>query len=374
MIRTIKSLTMLLLIALIPALFLQISSINALTPSFTYVTVNKYELFISPYNLTNISLLLQNASESIYAELYELTYQHIINILAEKAEQGLQVYVVLSAYTYDGIPYSEEEAVQYLENHGVHVKFLSNFYYVHSKVFVIDNRTTIISTNNPTYYGLTEDKGLAIAIYNKTISTWFATIILNDYKGYFPAYTYPGLVVSPINSYYQLYGLFSSPSSTIYAAFEEIYSDSGLTNALLSHQKHIIITTRNDVGLPTTYDLTAKVAVVGNYTYIGSINLSNTSLFQNRELGIIIKNDRLAVEIASIIENWSGYTTTNHTSLEHYQTSTNYTTYPNSSSQISHFTKGLEQITESINKNTMIALVAVVLFIISFYVAVEKKK
>jgi hypothetical protein len=67
--------------------------------------------------------------------------------------------------------------------------------------------------------------------------------------------------------------------------------------------------------------LTAKAIVVGNYVYIGSINLDYTSLHQNRELGIIIVNPTIAEEVRDVILQWySEYTgqapkpTTNSTS------------------------------------------------------------
>jgi hypothetical protein len=67
--------------------------------------------------------------------------------------------------------------------------------------------------------------------------------------------------------------------------------------------------------------LTAKAIVVGNYVYIGSINLDYTSLHQNRELGIIIENPVIAEEVRGVILQWySEYTgqapkpTTNSTS------------------------------------------------------------
>ena len=361
---------------------------HASSTSFTFLTINRYQLFISPYNMTNISLLLQNATKSIYAELYELTYQPLINILANKANQGVSVYIVLSAYAYGGIPSDEESAVQYLESHGAHVKFLSNFYYIHSKVFVINNSTVIISTNNPTYYGFHYDKGVAIAIFNSTIATWFATIILNDYNEYFPYYNYPGLVISPINSFSQLYGLFSYNSSTIYAAFEEIYSDSDLTNVLLSHEHSIIITSRNDVNLQTIYDLTAKVAVIDNYVYIGSINLSHNSLFDNRELGIIIKNNMLAEEMKNVIERWSNYmiknqtissTTKTNTTAPHNITTitpaeTTNTMTDISEHGISSIIDILKQSVMMATKNTYIVLAILMILILTFYIIVEKKK
>jgi len=313
----IKTYFLLFLVLNLPFLSILAISEQVLTAHFTYVTVSKYQILVSPYNMTDIVDLLKDAQNAIYIEVYELTYQDIAYVLADKAQSGVDVYLVLSGNVYGGIPSEEYSIVQYLNSSGVHVKFLKGFHYVHSKVFVIDNKTVIISTNNPTYSGLTHDLGVALVIYNSTIATWFSTIILNDYNEYFPNYNYPGLVISPINSYSQLYNLFSYPSSSIYAAFEEVYTDSGLTDALLSHQNVYVIASRTDLNIPTIQGLTAKIAVVGDYVYVGSINLSKSSVNSNRELGIIIMNDTLAKQMKSIIMSWYG------TSTETSTTSTN---------------------------------------------------
>ncbi|WP_243675628.1 phospholipase D-like domain-containing protein [Vulcanisaeta distributa] len=51
-------------------------------------------------------------------------------------------------------------------------------------------------------------------------------------------------------------------------------------------------------------DLTAKAIVVGNYVYVGSVNLDYNSLNSNRELGIIIENPQIAQEITTVIQQW----------------------------------------------------------------------
>lgn len=299
-----KNSFLLLIIITLPLLTNLTFSQVVTTTHFSYVTVSKYEILVSPNNMTDIVNLLEEANKSIYIEAYLLTYQSLANVLASKAKSGVQVYLVLSSNVYGGIPSDENSLVQYLESSGVHVKFVSHFYYVHSKVYVIDNKTIIISTNNPSYYGFTHNLGVAIVIYNSTIATWFSTIILNDYNYYFPSYNYTGLVISPINSYSQLKGLFSYNSPTIYASIEEIYSDSDLTTLLLSHQNKFVVASRTDQNIPTNHDLTAKVVVVGDYVYIGSINLSHTSVYSNRELGIIIMNSTLAKQMESLIMHW----------------------------------------------------------------------
>jgi hypothetical protein len=60
----------------------------------------------------------------------------------------------------------------------------------------------------------------------------------------------------------------------------------------------------SELGAVMVPDLTAKAIVVGNYVYIGSINLDYTSLHQNRELGIIIENPVIAEEVRGVILQW----------------------------------------------------------------------
>jgi len=74
-----------------------------------------------------------------------LTYQDLANVLANKSQSGVEVYLVLSGKVYKEIPNNEYSIVQYLNSSGVHVKYLHEFNYVHSKVFVIDNKTVIIN-------------------------------------------------------------------------------------------------------------------------------------------------------------------------------------------------------------------------------------
>ena len=73
--------------------------------------------------------------------------------------------VVLSSNVYGGIPSDEEQLVSELNSSGVHVKFLSGFQYVHSKVFIINNCTVILGSINPTYYGIHKDHGVDLDIH-----------------------------------------------------------------------------------------------------------------------------------------------------------------------------------------------------------------
>ncbi len=249
----------------------------------------------------------------MYAEVYELTYQPLINELANLAQRGgVEVYVVLSGNVYGGIPKEEYSAVNELISSGAHVSFNYGYDYVHSKVFVVDNETVIIGSINPTYYGFERDLGIDLVIENSSIAQVFAEIILTDYHNEsITQINYPGIVVSPINSAEYLEDLLSQPG-TLYMAMEELYPSSGMYGLILTHSDRLILVgqhTENEEAVSELNavmikDLTAKAIVIGDYVYVGSVNLDYNSLNHNRELGIIIENPQIAQEITTIIQQW----------------------------------------------------------------------
>ncbi|WP_054845994.1 phospholipase D-like domain-containing protein [Sulfuracidifex tepidarius] len=195
------------------------------------------------------------------------------------------------------------------------MRFQYNFTYVHSKVFVIDNSTVILGSMNPTYYGFNIDKSIDLVVQNSTIARVYATIILNDYRN-IPtnSVNYPGVVVSPINSDNYISTLLSQPG-TLYIAMEELYPSSDLFSEISSHNTIVgVVATYSEdseaasqFGFSQVKDMVAKVIVVGDYVYVGSVNLDSTSLSQNRELGIIIKDPQLASQLESVITSWGGH-------------------------------------------------------------------
>ena len=265
-------------------------------------------VIVGPQNATAIATYISKAQNAVYIEAYALTWRDLAQTLASLAQKGVQVYVVLSGNVYGGVPTTEKQLVQYLQQNGVHVAYNYDFRYVHTKAFVIDNKTVILGSINPTYSGVTNDLGLDVVVENSTLARQIATIILNDYKGVYPSYNYVGIVISPINSYRYLSWLLDRPGRA-YAAVEEIYSSSGLADALMGKAAVAIARVTDVQGVRTVSDLTAKVIVVGDYVYVGSVNLSGNSINNNRELGLLLHCPSLAKAAVALIYQWAGMTT-----------------------------------------------------------------
>ncbi|GAB6944177.1 phospholipase D-like domain-containing protein [Vulcanisaeta sp. JCM 14467] len=306
--------------AIIIALFIIVALPILVHAQGWYVAINSSQvaIVVSPTNSSYILSVINEARCCIYVEAYELTYQPLVNELASLAQRGVAVYVVLSGNVYGGVPEEEYAVVSELRGAGVHVSFNYGFDYVHSKVFVIDNETVIIGSINPTYYGFEHDLGIDLIINNSSIASVFANIILDDYHNVsITQINYPGIVVSPINSYEYLSDLLSQPG-TLYMALEELYPSSSLYGLIQEHNNRLILVGShgenyyvvNELGAVMINDLTAKAIVVGNYVYVGSINLDYTSLHENRELGIIIENPQVAHDVIAVIQQWYGTSTT----------------------------------------------------------------
>ncbi len=319
-----------------PALVLTLLMASVVHGASWYVALNttQVSLVVGPTNSSVVLNYVGEAREAVYMEVYELTYTPLINELVSLARHGVAVYVVLSCNVYGGVPQGELNAVGELRMAGAHVSFNCLYEYVHSKVFVIDNETVILGSINPTYYGFTRDLGIDLVIHNSTIARVFASIILSDYYNKtLEAVGYPGVVVSPINSQEYLSELLSQPGPLV-MAMEELYPSSGMYGLIQQHTQRLVLVGSHgenqyavsELGAEMISGLTAKAIVVGDYIYVGSVNLDYTSLHENRELGIIIENPVIANEVASVIESWAGMPSTSASSTSTPSSSPSSTT------------------------------------------------
>ncbi|BDC18858.1 phospholipase D-like domain-containing protein [Acidianus sp. HS-5] len=301
----------LILMLLSPTPLFSMHSYSSSPSWYVKIKTCQVSIILGPVNSTDIISCLYNG-KYVYAEVYELTCCQIANAIINAVKKGGEAFVVLSANVYGGIPSDEEQLVSELNSSGVHVKFLSGYQYVHSKAFIINNCTVILGSINPTYYGIHKDHGIDLDIRNFSIARAFACIILDDYYGKPVTVNYPGIVVSPINSECELSNILSQPGH-LYIAMEELYPSSGFYPTIEGHERTIVTSTysedncaKSQLGAVEIPDMTAKVIVVGNYVYIGSVNLDYTSIHCNRELGIVICNPTIARELSSLISNWAG--------------------------------------------------------------------
>jgi phosphatidylserine/phosphatidylglycerophosphate/cardiolipin synthase-like enzyme len=282
--------------------------ILVLTLSLAAATPIRLEVdavLVSPINTTKIIDYVNSAREAIYMEVYVFTYKPLADALVAAARRGVDVYVVLSSRVFGGVPQQARDIAKYLEENGVKVVWNRDFPNVHTKLYVIDNRTVIIGNINPTRSGFLRNKGVMLVINNSTLARQLATVVLNDFHGRYPRYNFPGVLISPINSQAGLEWILSQPG-TLYIAMEQIYVDSGLVPYILRYPEYYAVVARTNADIKTVFDdsLVAKIIVVGDYVYVGSINIGYYSIQRNREVGLLIHNPDLAHRMRTLILQW----------------------------------------------------------------------
>jgi cardiolipin synthase A/B len=284
-----------------------------------------YTLYTEPAKgFSPVYDLINGAKTSIDLTMYELEDSTAEKDLAAAEKRGVDVRVILDQREES----DNSAAYNYLKNNGVHVVYSwSKYYYTHEKSMVVDGTTAMIMTANLTsqYYSTSRD-----FLVTDTNAADVAAIVKAFNADYAHESVTPGdgadLVWSPTNSQTKLLALINGATSSLRIYSEEM-DDTAIENALVSAAKRGVdvqlggenedgeydraYTTLADAGVhisyysnPDGFYIHGKV-VEADYgksdakVFIGSENFSNTSLNENRELGLIISNTTIMSSIAT---------------------------------------------------------------------------
>ncbi len=265
---------------------------------------------------------ISGATSSVHMTMYYLSSHDVINALIAQHAAGHEVRVVLNQH-FPVTSMSNRSVYDMLRSAGVSVHWApSTFQFTHEKCVIIDRRQAWIMTMNATVTSPTANREyLAITEDPASVSEAEA-IFAADYAG--RAITPSGpLVVSPVNAQSVLDGLIYSATSTLDVEAEEL-GDRNTTTALVararvgvrvrvvlpdnslgsSAQAAVNALTGAGIQVVQTHSpyIHAKAMVVdGTQAFVGSENLSYTSLTQNRELGIVFSDAAAVSAVSSTI-------------------------------------------------------------------------
>lgn len=282
-----------------------------------------YTLKTLPGNVSWFYNQVNAAKSSIDLVMYELQDSTADTDLVNAAKRGVDVRVIL-----DKREQSENQtAYDDLTSGGVHVVWSdeSRYYYTHEKSMVVDDSYVDVMTLNlqSQYYSTTRDYAVVdsnakdVAAVTKTFNA--------DYKH--GAITPPvgaDLVWSPTNAQAKLTGLINNAKTSLQIECEEM-DDPTITSDLVAAAKRGVsvkvvgenedgeydseYTQLHNAGVQISYYSSSTgfyihgkviLADYGTSTAkieVGSQNFSNTSLTENRELGLIINNSAIESSI-----------------------------------------------------------------------------
>ena len=265
--------------------------------------------------------MISGARRSIWAELYLLTDADAIGALIARAAAGCDVRVLLEPAPYQAET-ANQDAFAQLAAAGADVRWsTARFTFTHAKVLAIDHATLAVLTLNLTASGLTGNREYAALDTDPADVAAMEELFVADQTGVPTAAPGGRLVTSPESSRASLLALFAGARSTLAIETEEL-SDAQAVNALVAAQARGVAVTLAWPGpaanAPSAFrklaaagatvravdrpSIHGKVAVAdGRNLYLGSANLTATSLDQNREVGLRLDDQVLAATIASTV-------------------------------------------------------------------------
>jgi phosphatidylserine/phosphatidylglycerophosphate/cardiolipin synthase-like enzyme len=293
---------------------------TALTPRSQPV-----ESFIGPSGLqTRMGDLIDGAQSSLDIQMYLFTVKELANKLVDAKVRGVAIRLIM-----DPDEPGNDNVEPILTSGGVNWKNASPLYtFSHAKYVIADHsQAVIMSMNwnvdamiNERNYGVVdrdaEDVSDLQAIFEQD---W---LLANGQSAAAPDLTCTRLIVSPTNSKMRLLDHIKSAQSTL--DIEVMYiSETTIRNEILAAKARgvtvrvivedssdEVIPVLQDAGIPVKvpgpYYLHAKLIIADDVAFVGSENMSFTSLSKNREIGALVFEPAAFAPIQSQFEtDWS---------------------------------------------------------------------
>lgn len=265
--------------------------------------------------------LIAGARRSIWGEMYLLTDAGAIDALASRAAAGCDVRLLLEPAPYQAQT-ANQDAYARLAAAGADVRWSTpRFTYTHAKVLIIDHARLGVLTMNLTASGLSGNREYALLDDAPADVAAMEAIVAADRTGATTAAPPLPLVTSPETTRPTLLALITSARQTLAIETEEL-ADGAVLDALVAARGRGVAVTLAwpgpAAGAPATFqDLAATGAIVravgappihgktiavdDRAAYVGSANLTATSLDANREVGLRLDDPALARALAATV-------------------------------------------------------------------------
>ncbi len=293
------------------------------------------EIFVYPDDRNELLRFINGTKRYLYIEVYELSDFKIESELVSLLKRGVSVYVMMEGNPVGGIDESEKYCVEDLWENGAKIYFMINapaehiydrYRFVHSKYIIRDGKEVLISTENFVKSAMVPcgNRGYGVIIRNSRFAQYLSKIFMDDIKNVSDVERYKGeyqnvspimhrklelrkpifrssnltaeisLVLSPDNSV-EMFDEFvrSQRKVDVEALYLKGYPYSSVKNIT----DRILVEKSYGPGMKEFYgrdknisSLHAKLMIGTTAVFLGSMNFANTSLFDNREVSVIIRS------------------------------------------------------------------------------------
>ncbi|MGL6236223.1 MAG: phospholipase D-like domain-containing protein [Segniliparus sp.] len=265
-------------------------------------------------NFQQVLKLIDGAQKSVDVTMYEFTDPAMRDALVAAAARGVNVRVVLDK---TGEQQKDQPVFDYLNAHGVQAVWddTADFRFTHQKTVTVDGETSAVMTGNftPEYYGTSRD--FAVIDTNKNDVAAIQDVFNHDFAGIggtkTDGYIPPNgdhLVWSPTTAQTKIFAMIDGAQHTL-SLDQQYVASQDIADHLVAAAQRGVDVNLTMVNNPSYYKYWDQLAAAGVHvhlygqnadTYIhaknivadnssaivGSINLSDNSMLNNRELAI----------------------------------------------------------------------------------------
>jgi phosphatidylserine/phosphatidylglycerophosphate/cardiolipin synthase-like enzyme len=265
---------------------------------------------------------IDGARESIEIAVYTFTDPDMLAAVGRAAARGVRVRALLERDPYLGAGSPDADRAA-LERAGVEVRWApTRFTFLHEKAMIVDAAVAVIGTMNFTSAGFLSNRELALVTTDPAEVMAASTVFEADWDER-PTPALATLISSPENSRIELAGLLESATRSL-DIYAEVLLD-GASVDLLAQRAGAEVAVRvllpppfEDRGwlvverlaasgvqlhdLSDPYGHAKAILVDGREAFVGSQNLTATSLDENRELGITFTEPTAIARLATTFE------------------------------------------------------------------------
>jgi cardiolipin synthase len=259
---------------------------------------------------------IESAKRSVRLVMYNLTDKILFNALLQQQANGQTVQVILEKTPYRTTNINKK-TIRKLKR--ANIAWQGNIpgkRFIHQKTLLIDNREAIVMTFNFTHSTFKKQRNFAIILDDPAEINDIAQTFDADWNGGPPKVHSANSIWSPENSHKKLIALIENAKNELHIYAQSI-SEKSIIEALESAARrgvNVTILTSSKLELPginviksAHYYIHAKVFIIDNQiATIGSINLTKTSLDQNRELSIITRDPAIIKKLQATFTYDSG--------------------------------------------------------------------
>ncbi len=269
--------------------------------------------------------VIRAATQSLDAGLYLITDTTIAQALVDARNRQVEVRVVIDDSQHTS--QANTTALNMLESAGIAVTRPQAFTYHHAKYLIADGKVALIMTCNFSNSSFNDNREVVVRVTDLGLLSELQTIFNADFDGVEPPLSEDTrLVVSPVNTRDKLAGLIGNAASRIIVAMQSVDDNETVYQLIERHQAGVEVRVMiadpsvygksgdaqwlKDRGIAVRYlpvsllYLHEKVIIADDASFVGSVNLTYTSITQNREIGVIGDQTLTTTVLPQVEADW----------------------------------------------------------------------